>query len=96
MAVVLRLAAKARSRELGEARTAPATSRPRVIYDRQVRRRTGPRVARFDFLLGPDATEYLTAAGDDWVMPPDDHVNWLTERLRAAHDRVRRWGPVLA
>ncbi len=49
-----------------------------------------------EFLLGPDATEHLTAPGSDWVMPPDDHVNWLAERLQAAHDRVRRWGPALA
>ena len=48
-----------------------------------------------EFLLGPDATEHLSAPGEDWVMPPDDRVNWLAERLRAAHDRVRRWGPAL-
>ena len=30
--------------------------------------------------------------GEDWVMPPDDRVTWLAERLRAAHDRFRRWG----
>jgi hypothetical protein len=29
-------------------------------------------------------------------MPPDDRVIWLAERLRAAHDRVRRWGSALA
>jgi hypothetical protein len=49
-----------------------------------------------EFLLGPAATEHLIAPGEDWVMPPDDHVNWVAERLRAAHDRMRRWGPALA
>ena len=49
-----------------------------------------------EFLLGPDATEQLMVPGEDWVMPPDDHVTWLAERLRAAHDRVRRWGAALA
>ncbi len=49
-----------------------------------------------EFLLGPEATEHLSAPGDDWVMPPTDRVNWLAERLRAAHDRVRRWGSALA
>jgi hypothetical protein len=49
-----------------------------------------------EFLLGPDATEHLMAPGEDWVMPPDDHVTSLAERLRAAHDRVRRWGAALA
>ena len=49
-----------------------------------------------EFLLGPDATAHLNAPGVDWVMPPDDRVQWLAERLRAAHDRVRRWGPALA
>jgi len=49
-----------------------------------------------EFLLGPDATEHLTAPGDDWVLPPDPHVSWIAERLQAAHDRVRRWGPAIA
>jgi len=49
-----------------------------------------------EFLLGPDATAHLSSPGDDWVMPPDDRVDWLAERLRAAHDRVRRWGAALA
>ena len=49
-----------------------------------------------EFLLGPEAVEHLTSAGSDWVMPPDDRVDWLAERLQAAHDRVRRWGPALA
>jgi N-formylglutamate amidohydrolase len=49
-----------------------------------------------EFLLGPDATEHLTAPGDDWVLPPDAHVNSIAERLKAAHDHVRRWGPAIA
>jgi hypothetical protein len=49
-----------------------------------------------EFLLGPEATDHLMAPGEDWVMPPDDRVAWLAERLRAAHDRVRRWGAALA
>ncbi len=49
-----------------------------------------------EFLLGPEATEHLSVAGDDWVMPPDERVTWLAERLRAAHDRVRGWGGALA
>ena len=40
-----------------------------------------------EFLLGPDATDHLMTPGEDWVMPPDDRVTWLAERLRAAHDR---------
>jgi hypothetical protein len=43
-----------------------------------------------------DATEHLMLPGEDWVMPSADQVNWLAQRLRAAHDRVRRWGPALA
>jgi hypothetical protein len=49
-----------------------------------------------EFLLGPEATAHLNAPGDDWLMPPDDHVNWLAERMRDAHDRVRRWGEAIA
>jgi hypothetical protein len=49
-----------------------------------------------EFLLGPEATEHLMAPGEDWVLPPDDRVGWLAERLRAAHDLVRRWGTALA
>jgi hypothetical protein len=49
-----------------------------------------------EFLLGPEAAAHLGTPGEDWVMPPDDRVDWLAERLQAAHDRVRRWGPALA
>jgi hypothetical protein len=49
-----------------------------------------------EFLLGPTATEQLMTPGEDWVMPPDDRVTWLAERLRDAHDRVRRFGSALA
>jgi hypothetical protein len=49
-----------------------------------------------EFLLGAEAIEHLSGPGVDWVMPPDDRVEWLAERLRAAHDRFRRWGTALA
>lgn len=45
-----------------------------------------------EFLLGPDAVAHLSEPGGDWVLPPDDRIEWLAERLRAAHDHYRRWG----
>ena len=45
-----------------------------------------------EFLLGPEAAAALAKPGIDWVMPPDDRVDWLAERLRHAHDLVRSWG----
>ena len=33
--------------------------------------------------------------GTDWVLPPDDRVDWLAGRLRHAHDLVRSWGTAL-
>ena len=33
--------------------------------------------------------------GTDWVLPPDDRVDWLAGRLRHAHDLVRSWGHAL-
>jgi hypothetical protein len=26
------------------------------------------------------------------VTPPSDRIDWLADRLRTAHDLVRRWG----
>jgi hypothetical protein len=33
--------------------------------------------------------------GTDWVYPPNERVEWLADRLRTAHDLVRRWGDAL-
>jgi hypothetical protein len=49
-----------------------------------------------EFLLGPDAVSHLMEPGGDWVMPPDDRVDWLADRLKAAHDHYRRWGAAVA
>ncbi len=49
-----------------------------------------------EFLLGPDAVAHLMEPGGDWVMPPDDRVDWLAGRLKAAHDHYRRWGTAVA
>ena len=48
-----------------------------------------------ELLLGPEAAAALAQPGTDWVMPPDDRVEWLAGRLRHAHDLVRSWGPAL-
>ena len=48
-----------------------------------------------EFLLGPDAAAHLAQPGTDWVLPPDDRVDWLAARLRHAHDLVRGWGSAL-
>lgn len=48
-----------------------------------------------EFLLGPEAAAALGQPGSDWVLPPDDRVDWLAERLRHAHDLVRSWGRAL-
>ena len=45
-----------------------------------------------EFLLGDEARSHLGQPGLDWVLPPDDRVDWLAARLRYAHDLVRRWG----
>ncbi len=49
-----------------------------------------------EFLLGPEATAKLMEPGGDWVMPPDDRIGWLATRLKAAHDRYRRWGTAMS
>ena len=33
--------------------------------------------------------------GTDWLLAPDDRVEWLAERLRHAHDLVRTWDHAL-
>lgn len=48
-----------------------------------------------EFLLGEDATRHLMAPGTDWAGPPAERVAWLAERLKGAHDLVRRWGAAL-
>jgi hypothetical protein len=45
-----------------------------------------------EFLLGAEATAHLMEPGDDWALPPEERVSWLAIRLKAAHDRYRRWG----
>jgi hypothetical protein len=44
-----------------------------------------------EFLLGEDAASELAEPGTGWVLPPDDRIDWLAQRLRHAHDLVRRW-----
>jgi hypothetical protein len=48
-----------------------------------------------EFLLGPEAAAALAEPGTDWMLPPDDRVEWLAGRLRHAHDLVRSWGCAL-
>ena len=45
-----------------------------------------------EFLLGPEASAALMEPGGEWVTVPEDRVDWLAERLKAAHDRYRAWG----
>lgn len=49
-----------------------------------------------EFLLGAESTDHLMQPGTDWALPPESRVEWLAERLRHAHDLVRRWGDALA
>lgn len=48
-----------------------------------------------EFLLGPESTEALMRPGTDWPGVPSARVDWIAERLRAAHDLVRAWGTAL-
>jgi hypothetical protein len=48
-----------------------------------------------EFLLGETAAAAMTEPGTDWVMPPDERIGWLAERLRSAHDLVRTHGDTL-
>jgi hypothetical protein len=45
-----------------------------------------------EFLLGPEATAHLMQPGGDWPEVPQARVQWLAERLTAAHDLVRDHG----
>jgi hypothetical protein len=47
-----------------------------------------------EFLLGPEATAHLKEPGGDWPEVPAERVQWLAERLTAAHDLVRDQGLV--
>jgi hypothetical protein len=42
-----------------------------------------------EFLLGEEAAAEVMAPGTGWTMPPDERVEWLAERLSAAHAIVR-------
>lgn len=63
-----------------------------------------PRAIRFgawqneflrEFLLGPESTGVLMQPGTVWPGVPEAHVTWLADRLKEAHDLVRRWGTSL-
>jgi len=45
-----------------------------------------------EFLLGDAVANTLMQPGTEWVSPPGERIDWLADRLRAAHDLVRRWG----
>ena len=45
-----------------------------------------------EFLLGAESTAAMMVPGEQWVGVPPDRVQWLAERLMAAHDLVREWG----
>lgn len=48
-----------------------------------------------EFLLGEDAAAAMMAPGVNWVGVPPARVEWMAERLKAAHDLVRAWGTSL-
>lgn len=48
-----------------------------------------------EFLLGSEAVEEMMEPGEHWVVVPDTRVQWLAERLTAAHDLVREHGTAL-
>jgi hypothetical protein len=72
-----------------------AVVRPRGGVARQLRLGAWQNEFLREFLLGPDAAATLAQPGTDWVLPPNDRVDWLAERLRHAHDLVRSWGRAL-
>lgn len=49
-----------------------------------------------EFLLGDAAVAEMMQPGAHWVMPPADRVDWLAERLSAAHHLVRVHGEGIA
>jgi hypothetical protein len=70
--------------------------RPRGGPARQLRLGAWQNEFLREFLLGPESAGHLAQPGSDWVLPPDERVEWLAERLRHAHDLVRSWGTALA
>jgi N-formylglutamate amidohydrolase len=48
-----------------------------------------------EFLLGAESTGVLMKPGSNWVGPPAGRVEWLADRLKAAHDLVRQSGTAL-
>ena len=72
-----------------------AVVRPRDGVTRRLRFGVWQNEFLREFLLGPEAAAELAQPGTDWVLPPDDRVEWLAERLRHAHDLVRSWDHAL-
>ena len=48
-----------------------------------------------EFLLGDATVELMMQPGATWHNPPDDRIEWLAERLKAAHDLIREHGTQL-
>lgn len=48
-----------------------------------------------EFLLGEESAGAMMVPGDRWVGVPAERVEWLADRLKAAHDLVRTWGTAL-
>ncbi len=70
-----------------------AVVRPRDGITRRLRFGVWQNEFLREFLLAPEAAAKLAQPGTDWLLPPDDRVEWLAERLRPpAHDLVL--GPV--
>ena len=44
-----------------------------------------------EFLLGAESAAALMQPGLEWTTPPDERVDWIAHRLRAAHALVRSW-----
>ena len=68
-----------------------AVVRPRDGITRRLRFGVWQNEFLREFFLGPEAAAKLAQPGTDWLLPPDDRVEWLAERLRHAHDLVRTW-----
>jgi hypothetical protein len=73
-----------------------AVVRPKGDRPRQLRLGAFQNEFLREFLLGPESTGALMQPGSDWVVPPDERVDWLAGRLRHAHDLVRAWGDQIA
>lgn len=48
-----------------------------------------------ELLLGAPAATALGRSGDDWPVVPGAHIDDLAQKLKSAHDQVRRWGASL-